>query len=125
MPRNDSVPFAGFTKPRKRLASVLPGILFLLAGVVVAQSQTSIPLRAGSKIESTIIKGEVQNFTFETEDNECAELIFEWRGIDLRVAVYDSAGKALLVSPISVSAPGPVSVLLKTEKSQTYSLEVT
>ena len=110
---------------RKRFAPVVAGILLLLPAVVVAQSQTSIPLRAGSTIKSTIAKGQVQNFTFETQDNGCAELIFEWRGIDLRVAVYDPSGKAMLASAVPVAAPGPVSVLLKTEKSQTYRLEVT
>ena len=47
------------------------------------------------------------------------------QGIDLRVTVYDSTGKELLPAPVSVTAPGPDSVLLKLEKSQSYKLQVT
>ena len=109
----------------QRLASALLPILLLLAGHVAAQSQTSIPLQAGSNINPTIKKSEVHNFTFEMGDNQFAELIFEWRGIDLRVTVLDPAGKTLAPSPVPVSAPGPVSVLLKLEKAQQYKLQVT
>ena len=110
---------------RRRLSSLLLAIPHLLAGVVVAYSQTSIPLTAGSAHKATIRKGDVQNFTFEVGDNQLAELKFEWQGIDLKVAVFDSAGTPLLAPPVPVSTPGPVSVLLKLEKSQSYKLQIT
>lgn len=109
---------------RQRLPSVLLAILPLLAGVVVAHAQT-IPLRAGSAFKSTIKKSEVQDFTFEMGDDQCAELIFEWQGLDLRVAVYDASGKAILPGSFPVASPGPVAVVLKLEKSQSYKLQVT
>src|SRR5215213_2008647 len=110
---------------RRRLPSVLLAILLSLAGVVVAHSQTITPLPTGSTLNGTIKKSEVRNFTFEMGDDQFAELIFEWQGIDLGVAVYDSSDKPLLLAPIPVTAPGPVSVLLKLEKSQSYKLQVT
>src|ERR1051325_5451081 len=41
------------------------------------------------------------------------------------IAVYDSSDTAMLPGLIQVTAPGPVSVLLKLEKSQSYKLQVT
>jgi CHAT domain-containing protein/tetratricopeptide (TPR) repeat protein len=110
---------------RQRLPSVLLALLLSLAGGVVAHSQTATALRAGSTLNETIKKGEARNFTFEMGDNQCAELIFEWQGIDLRVAVYDSSDKPMLPAPVQVTSPGPVSVLLKLEKSQSYKIQVT
>ena len=110
---------------RQRLPSVSITILLLLAGAVDAYSQSSTPLTAGSAHKATIRKGDVQNFTFEMGDNQLAELKFEWQGIDLKVAVFDSAGTPLLAPPVPVSTPGPVSVLLKLEKSQSYKLQIT
>lgn len=86
--------------------------------------QPNTELKIGETLRQTITKGQVQSFYFNAGANEFAELTFEWQGIDLNVSVNNSSGTQVLPASILVSAPGPVSVVVKTEKAGQYKVDV-
>ena len=92
----------------------------------ISNPQTSTDeLTVGSSRTKVISNGQVQTFTVNLNPNEFAEVKFEWQGIDLNIVIYDAAGTELLPSCTIVSAPGPVTVVMKAGQAGKHRIEVT
>jgi len=89
----------------------------------VSQNQP-IELRIGEPLNREIGRDENQAFTFELAAGQYTEVIFEWQGINLKVALFDPSGARLIPADAQVSSPGPVAVSILAEQSGTYKLEV-
>jgi CHAT domain-containing protein len=88
-------------------------------------SQTqSIELRIGEPLNREIARDETQAFTVELSVGQYAEVIFEWRGISLSVALFDPSGVKTIPANVEVSSPGPVTFSILAETSGTYQLQV-
>lgn len=89
-----------------------------------------IELKQGERLKQEIRGGQVQLFDFSLASGQFARILFEWRGMDLDVAVLAPATagnpdrKPLFKSKIQVRAYGSLPVLVLSDVIGAYTLEV-
>jgi CHAT domain-containing protein/tetratricopeptide (TPR) repeat protein len=89
------------------------------------QTSAETLLATNKTVNRQINSGEIQSFEISLAEGQYAEVVFEWQGINLSVALFDPDGAKSISSYVQVSAPGPVRVSILAEKSGTYKLQVT
>ena len=82
-------------------------------------------LRVDKTLTREIARDQIDSFTVELAAGQYAEVIFEWQGIDLNVALFDPSGARLIPANAQVSSPGPITVAILAENSGAYRLQVT
>lgn len=90
----------------------------------VANAPALHKLAVGETVRVSIRDGEPQSVGVTLAAGQYAQVIFLWRGFDLKVTVTAPGGLAAGVPPVPVQAPGPVSVSVVAETAGEYRFEV-
>jgi CHAT domain-containing protein len=113
------------------LASLSPGILGFHAHAIDNPGRWSTVsnwddkvLTVGATVPRELARDEVHLYKVELSNEQCAEVSFNWDGLDLAVVIFDPGDKKLFAAPLVVTAPGPISIVIPAQMSGTYTLRV-
>jgi CHAT domain-containing protein/uncharacterized protein HemY len=85
----------------------------------------AVPLaNPGQRIERTIRGGEIQTFRISLPATSCAQITFEWAGLDLGIVLLKPDGFPLFDSSFPVRGSGTPPLLIVTQTAEDYTLEV-
>ena len=73
-----------------------------------------------AELKRSISRGETQELQIDLVSGQYAEVVFEWQGIDLGVALFDPTGAKIIPADVQVSSPGPVAVSILADKTGVY-----